>query len=279
MNANKDIQEYISSMAKTMSDHGWRFTNFISDGSNVSVIFASRDKIKSEDFQEHDFNRLLDKQILPVVKILSDPLVASDPEPLHNTAMTIQKASMILSSIAAVLGMYVLYTLRAVEYWYIDLKNLFLSMAFVGLGAVFFYVSYILKNFRGHSRIYNLLILPTVAIFFTGFLSLYVFTRYTNVYLDKSQPKYALCTIKNKDTKHRRRASDKYVLTLTHPFYFGELLDINVPSKFYRSIEVNDQIQIGVNGGYWGFEWISSISSTPSATAYTPKKIRSNEIF
>ncbi len=272
---NKEVQDSMSTLIKDFESHGWKYIHFISDGSNVSIEFKSEEKRKSDTFDEKEFNRLVDEHVSPILEILSDPLITSNLEVHHKTVKKINKVSVILSSFAGILTFYVLFTLRSSDYWYLDLKSLFGLMALFAFGIAFFYVSYILKSFRGHSRIYKLLLHPTFAIFMSTFLSFYIFTRFTNVYLDDTVSKYALCTIKDKDVFRPRRGSPKYILTVTHPFYHGELLEIDVPSKFYSSVQVNKEIELGIKDGYWGYEWVFSLSSTPSLRSnYIQRKIR-----
>jgi hypothetical protein len=274
--ANKDVQNQIYTLANAFENHGWRYIHLISDGSNVNIVFKNKEKLKNDEFDESEFNRLIDEHMAPILQVLRNPMVVSDLEVHHKTVKLINKVSIVLSSIAGILAFYIMFTLRSSDYWYLDLKSLFGSMALLGLGVVLFYVSYILKSFRGHSRIYRLLLYPTFAIFFSTFLSLYIFTRFSNVYLDESASKYALCTVKDKETFKPRRGSRKYTLTITHPFYYGELLEIHVPSKFYNSVQINKDMEIGIKDGYWGFEWVSSLSSTASSRShYIQRKIRS----
>lgn len=277
--AQDELQHKLYTLAKTIDNNDWEYVKLISDGSYVQITLKPKKKLELENFNENDFNKELDKHMHPIVDILADPIITSNPAPNSNVVKLILRASIVLSSIATILFVYILFTLRYPNYVYIDINDMFISIAFISSGVVFLYISYILKFFRGQTRIYALLIHPTLAIFFSTFLSFYIFTRFSNIYFDHSTKQFAACTIENKEVHRPRRGANQYILTITHPYYYQESLDIHVPAEFYNEINVNHQVEIGINEGYWGFEWISSISSTLKSSTYLARKIRTKSIF
>ena len=277
--AQKTVQSHLYSMVGDMDDVGWKFTEFLSDGDTVTTVFHSKTKRKSRDFGEDAYDRLLDEHISPVLEILEDPAVVSEPEPLDAAAKRVRKTTLFLSAAASILGLYVLYTLRAVDYWYVSRLSLLAVTAGAATLTVFLYAGYISRTFMGQSRIYALLLLSPAALFFSTFLGLYVFLRYSNVYLDESQPSYAVCTVQGKEIKQGRRSPRRYVLAVTHPFYFGERLEVNVPAAFYEGTTQGGEIELGIKKGFWGFAWIASLSLSPLASVYAPGKIRTGGVY
>lgn len=276
---NPQLLAHLSDAVDTMIGLDFKFVGVISDGNHFSIRFKQIQKVKTEAFEEYAFNRTLDKCLLPVIDTLKDPMIVSDPEPYAKTADLVRKSTLLLSSLATALGFYMFFLVREPEKWYFDGIALYVIAALWASGITLLYIAAVLILFAGQSRIYSLLAKPVAAVFLTLFLGVYLVLRFSNVYMDPSKPRYALCTLKAKNHYRHRKAPDRYTLTMTHPLYRDELLKIDVPHSFYDTVRIDDELELGFHHGFWGYEWVDSLSKTVTHTQYVERSLRPESIL
>ena len=93
----------------------------------------------------------------------------------------------------------------------------------------------------------------TAKFFFFGIVAFFAVSllsiKYTNIFLDKSEPYTLVKTIKSK-TKSK------------HPRYYFHCIDgskINIDETLYHSKKIGDSIFLSTKKGYWNLEWIDDV--------------------